>query len=115
MKKFILIFISIFSIMFFISITNINAKSTPSFNSKYWMKSRTVRVIKKQKAYMVKMAGKDWATSTKILKNKVLKKGQKIRILYGGASWAWTLPSKDKKGLWVMNKPLNTKWFKLIK
>ncbi|MCL0329781.1 hypothetical protein [Apilactobacillus xinyiensis] len=119
MKKLFTLFILTFSIMLFTNTNVASAQSNPGFNSNYWSKVRKVKATKKVTTHLVTLKHGDWANNTKILKSKNINRGQIIKVQNGGASWGWIVSGKGfnshHKAFWTMNKPLNTKWFKLVK
>lgn len=119
MKKYILLFCTLFLTFILFNNINVNAKTSNNLN---WTNTSTLKAKVNRngiKAKLVTIKGHDWADNTKIVKTKYLRKGQIINLQNGGASWSWILSGKHFKNIknrfWVIIKPSNNKWFNVIK
>lgn len=100
-------------------------KKVPKFNSKYWDKTRTIYIKKKVKIQKIQYR-KDGKIipgyKQKAISTRYLKRGTKVKVKNGGASWRWilqgTIPKIGKANthsyFWTV--PLkNTNWISLSK
>lgn len=116
MKKLLLSFLLSLSLLIFVGTTT-SAKSNPSQISKYWYHFRTVKVTKPVTVDRIKITGTPEYNHIKIDKKITLHKGQIVKLTSAGSNFTWVLKLNHKtaKQLWVMFKPENTRWLKIIK
>lgn len=122
MKKKIITIISLLLIIFGLgsSFNSSQVQATPRANSRFWWKTRKIRLTKNIK--ILKSNGRVVSYKQRPVKYHLLKKGTIVKVQGDSNGWAWffmgRIPGVGKANnhhyFWAYKKE-NTKWFKLIR